>query len=342
METVELNLQRELFVSLYATRLKELRDTPFARLGMRQLEQIAGRRLEAVERALEGDLSRLERDLQQTALMRDEETFKAHHVVMALDEFRQVAKTVLWRGYEEFEKADDVLHWAVTSYVRFHEEVMTEQGMLRVVESLSLALEAKEKYTSSHSQSVQKIGEKIAKTLGVDIGLAGLFHDIGKIHVPDAILTKSSRLTSDEMTLVKCHPFHSFRIISSLYPEAASLCLRHHERPDGRGYPQGETNIPVEANVVAAADTLHAICSDRAYHRHSKLDIALDEIRKGRGTQFLPEVVTAVERAYGDMADLLAEMSAATEMTAPSASSIPDDARIAAASLETMAGGLSC
>lgn len=314
MGTLLINRERELFVSLYATKLKELRETPFALLGIRKLEQIADRRLEAVERALEGDPSKLEKDLQQTVLAYGRETFKAHHIVMSLDVFRQVAKTVLWRGHEEFSKVDDTLHWAVTLYVRLYEEVMTEQGLVRMVESLSLALEAKEKYTSSHSQSVQKIGEKIAKKLGVDIGLAGLFHDIGKIYVPDRILTKNARLTKNEMAVMKWHPYHSFRIVSPIYPAAASLCLRHHERPDGRGYPLGETTIPVEANVVAAADTLHAICSDRAYHRHEKLDAALNVIRTCRGTQFLPDVVTAVEQSYGDIDRMLTEISVATDL----------------------------
>jgi HD-GYP domain-containing protein (c-di-GMP phosphodiesterase class II) len=86
--------------------------------------------------------------------------------------------------------------------------------------------------------------------------------------------------------------------------------LRHHERPDGRGYPLGETTIPAEANVVAAADALHTICSNRSYHRHQKLDFALEKIREGKGTQFLPEIVTAVERTYGDMANFLTDLTA--------------------------------
>jgi HD-GYP domain-containing protein (c-di-GMP phosphodiesterase class II) len=206
-------------------------------------------------------------------------------------------------------KLDDVLHWAMGTYVKLFEELLTERGLVRMVESLMLALEAKEKYTSSHSQSVQKIGEKIACALGVDIGLAGLFHDIGKINVPDSVLTKNGPLTEGEWDLIRQHPYHSFRIVSPIYPEVASMVLRHHERPDGRGYPQGETTIPLEANVVAAADALHTICSNRSYHRHQKLDFALEKIREGKGTQFLPEIVTAVERTYGDMANFLTNLA---------------------------------
>jgi HD-GYP domain-containing protein (c-di-GMP phosphodiesterase class II) len=317
MKNLEPNPQRELFVSLYATKLKELRNTPYAQKDIRELERIAERRLEAVERAIAGDRSVFERHLQQTALYRGKEGFKAWHVVQSLDAFRSVARAVRWRQCQDFVKADDVLHWAVNFYVEIYEELMSETGLVRMVESLTLALEAKEKYTSSHSQSVQKIGEKIAQALGVDIGLAGLFHDIGKIHVPDSILTKTSELTEAEMQIVRQHPYHSFRIISPIYPEAASICLRHHERPDGRGYPMGETNIPLEANVVAAADTLHSICSTRSYRTHRKLDEAVEQIREGKGTQFLPDVVDAVERVYGDMAGLLAEVSSAAHIPAP-------------------------
>lgn len=314
MRVEDLNPQRELFISMYATKLKEMRHTPYAQFAIRDLERIAERRLDAIERAMAGDRTALERHLQQTALTRGKDSFKAYHVVAALDAFRDVAKAVRWRRCEDFVKADDVLHWAVTTYVRLFEEVMTERGLVKMVESLTLALEAKEKYTSSHSQSVQKIGEKIARSLGVNIGLAGLFHDIGKIHVPDSILTKSSELTEQEMAVMRQHPYHSFRIISPIYPEAASLVLRHHERPDGSGYPLGEKEIPVEANVVAAADTLHSICSDRVYRRHRKLDIALEQIRNGKKTQFIPDVVWAVERSYGDMANLLADISAKADV----------------------------
>ncbi len=311
MSLLDYNPERERFVTLYATKLKELRQTPYAQRDIRELERFAERCLDAVQKALEGDRTSLERYLQHIALHRGKEGFKAWHVLLGLEAFRDVAKIVRWIKCESFVQMDDALHWAISHYVRLHEELLTERGLVRMVESLTLALDAKEKYTSSHSQSVQKIAEKIARSLGVDVGLAGLFHDIGKIHVPDSVLTKEAPLTPEEWLLVQQHPYHSFRIISPISAEAASICLRHHERPDGKGYPLGDTNVPLEANVVSAADTLHSICSNRSYRRHQKLDIAVEEIRKKKGSQFLPEVVTAVERAYGDMAGLLSDLSAA-------------------------------
>lgn len=315
-EALSLDLERERFISLFATKLKELRRTPYAQRDIRELERMAERCLAAVEEAAKGNRGSLERYLTQAALYRGKEGFKAWHVLLGFDAFRDVSKLVEGGRSEDFVKTDDVLHWAVTRYAELYEELQTEQGLVRMVESLTLALDAKEKYTSSHSQSVQKIAEKISRTLGVDVGLAGLFHDIGKIHVPDSILTKTSALTADEYRVIQQHPYHSFRIISPIDPESASICLRHHERPDGRGYPMGDTRVPVEANVVSAADTLHSICSNRCYHKSQKLDIAVEEIRSHQGKQFLPEVVAAVERAYGDMAGMLSNLSegeAATE-----------------------------
>jgi HD-GYP domain-containing protein (c-di-GMP phosphodiesterase class II) len=306
---MNIHLERERFISLLATKLKELRRTPYAQRDIRELERMAERCLSAVEEAAKGDRGSLERYITQTALYRGKEGFKAWHVMLSFDAFRDVAKLMRAGQCEDFVRTDDVLHWAVTRYAELYEELQTEQGLVRMVESLTLALDAKEKYTSSHSQSVQKIAEKIGRTLGVDVGMAGLFHDIGKIHIPDAILTKNSALNDDEYQVIKQHPYHSFRIISPIDPEAASVCLRHHERPDGRGYPMGDANVPVEANVVSAADTLHSICSNRCYSKSRKLDIAVQEIRAQTGKQFLPEVVEAVERAYGDMAGMLSDLS---------------------------------
>ena len=304
MSAGELNLERERFLSLYSTRLKELRQTPYALRDIRELERMAERCLDAVRQALAGDRSALERYIHQTALYRGKEGFRAWHILLGFDAFRDVARLTPIENWD-FIRLDDLLHWAMRRFVELYEELQTDRGLMRMVESLTLALDAKERYTSSHSQSVQKIAEKIGRVVGVDVGLAGLFHDIGKIYIPDAILTKTTPLTREEWELMKQHPYHSFRIMTPISSEAASVCLRHHERPDGRGYPLGESIVPLEANVISAADTLHAICSRRSYRHHQKLDVALQQIRANKGMQFLPEVVTAVEQAYGEVADLL-------------------------------------
>jgi len=295
------------FINLYAARLKELQHTPYSQVDIRELERHAERYLEALLASLEGDRQPLERFVKLTLLTRAQAGFRAWHILQALDAGRDFFKTLTYTS-EQRAQLDDALHWAMIKFSQLYEEVQTERGLAKMVESLTLALEAKESYTSSHSQSVQRIGEKIAKLLGVHIGLAGLFHDVGKIYIPDAILCKKTPLTPQEWEVIKQHPYHSFRIVSPIAPTAGSLCLRHHERPDGRGYPIGETNSPIEANVIAVADTIHAICSKRRYDDSHKLDVALAQVRAGRATQFYPEVVDAVERAYGDVSILLTQL----------------------------------
>lgn len=295
------------FVNLYAVKLKEFPHTPYSQLDIRELERHAERYLEAMLASLQGDRKPLERFVKLTLLSRGQAGFRAWHILQAFDAGRDFFKALTCTP-EEFAQLDDALHWAMIKFSQLYEEVQTERGLAKMVESLTLALEAKESYTSSHSQSVQRIGEKIAKLLGVHIGMAGLFHDVGKIYIPDAILCKTTPLTPQEWEVIKQHPYHSFRIVSPIAPAAGSVCLRHHERPDGRGYPIGEPNPPIEANVIAAADTIHAICSKRYYNNSHKLDIALAQVRAGRGTQFYPAVVDAVARAYGDMSFLLTQL----------------------------------
>lgn len=299
---------KQSFVPLYAAKLKEMRETPYSKLDIRLLERQAERFLEGVLAAVNGNRKPLERFVQQILLLRSQTHVRAWQVLEALDTGRTLLRRFGWTA-EQREQLDDSLHWATIKFSQLYEEMQTEQGLAKMVESLTLALEAKERYSSSHSQGVQKIAEKIAKTLGVHVGLAGIFHDIGKIYVPDAILGKPTSLTPEEWEVMKQHPYHSFRIVSPIAPTTASLCLRHHERPDGRGYPLGEVNGPIEANVIAAADTLHAVCSQRSYQSSQKLETAIQIVGAGRGTRFYPEVVDAVQRNYGDMGALLARLA---------------------------------
>jgi HD-GYP domain-containing protein (c-di-GMP phosphodiesterase class II) len=295
---------RALFVGVYATKLKELRDTPYRYRPIRELERMAERCLEAVERALASDYSWLERYIGHIVLQLGREGFRSWQLIKAFDVFHDAAKR-LPQVFSDPTRVNDVLYWAIVRFSQLYEELQTVQGLSRMVESLTMALDSKEQYTSNHCRAVQKIAEKIAKVMGLDVSMAALLHDVGKIHIPDRILTKQGPLNPEEWSVLQQHPYHSFRIVCPINPEVASVCLRHHERPDGRGYPLGETDVRVEANTIAAADTLHAICSKRSYRNHQRLDIALRAIRSNAGTQFLPEVVNAIDRAYGDMAGLL-------------------------------------
>lgn len=316
MEHPDSNPDRDLFRGIYATKLKELHETPYCYRDFSEIERMAQRCLEAMEKAVAGDLTWMERYLGHVVLQLGREGFRSWQLIEGFNALHETAKR-LPGVLGESGKTEDLILWAIVRFSQLYEELQTVQGLAKMVESLTVALDSKEQYTSSHCRSVQKITEKIGRVMGLDLGLPALLHDVGKIHVPDRILTKGGPLNAEERAVLQQHPYHSFRIVCPINPEVASICLRHHERPDGSGYPLGETGVRVEANVIAAADTLHAICSRRSYRNFQRLDVALDTIRKGRGTQFLPEVADAVDKAYGDVAGLLASFTPAFQKGEP-------------------------
>ena len=124
-----------------------------------------------------------------------------------------------------------------------------------------------------------------------------LFHDIGKIAIPDVLLTKPDRLTADEYELMKRHSAEGARIVSKFgrLRESVPIIRHHHERWDGRGYPDGlaEDEIPLAAAVAGLADAWDAMTIERPYHRALSAEEALEEVRACRGTQFVPAVVDA-------------------------------------------------
>jgi putative nucleotidyltransferase with HDIG domain len=183
---------------------------------------------------------------------------------------------------------------------------LLEQSALEAVESLNATVDAKDPYTAGHSQRVQRIAVALGEELGLEreqlevLRFAGLFHDIGKIGVPDAILTKPDRLTELEFEIVKRHPVDGARIVGRLHSlhSAVPAVLHHHERWDGHGYPHGlrGDRIPLEAAVVGLADAVDAMTTDRPYSAARPLEDAADEVVRNRGTQFAPAVVDAFVR----------------------------------------------
>jgi putative two-component system response regulator len=121
----------------------------------------------------------------------------------------------------------------------------------------------------------------------------GLLHDVGKIGVPDAVINKPSRLTEEEFSLIKNHPVMGARILKNIkeMPQLSSGARWHHERYDGKGYPDGlkGKDIPEEARIIAVADSYDAMTSRRSYRDPLPQDVVRDEIVKGRGTQFDPD-----------------------------------------------------
>jgi putative nucleotidyltransferase with HDIG domain len=180
---------------------------------------------------------------------------------------------------------------------------LLEESALEAVESLNATVDAKDPYTAGHSQRVQRIAVALGEELGLErqqldvLRFAGLFHDIGKIGVPDAILTKPDRLTELEFEIVKRHPEDGARIVGRLHRLHAAVpaVLHHHERWDGRGYPRGlrGDGIPLEAAIVGLADAVDAMTTDRPYSCARTLADATEEVVRNRGTQFAPAVVDA-------------------------------------------------
>jgi putative nucleotidyltransferase with HDIG domain len=178
-----------------------------------------------------------------------------------------------------------------------------EESSLEAIESLNATVEAKDPYTAGHSQRVQQIAVAIGEELGLAsdrldaLRLGALFHDIGKLAVPDAVLTKPARLTEDEFDQIKKHSEDGARIVGKFGPlrETVPIIRHHHERWDGRGYPDklATGEIPLEAAIVGLADAWDAMTTDRPYHRGLTLEEAFREVRDGRGTQFAPQVVDA-------------------------------------------------
>ena len=178
-----------------------------------------------------------------------------------------------------------------------------EESSLEAIESLNATVEAKDPYTAGHSQRVQRIAVAIGEELGLTkdrldaLRLGALFHDIGKLAVPDAVLTKPARLTEDEFDQIKKHSEDGARIVGKFSPLRATVPIirHHHERWDGLGYPDrlGSGEIPLEAAIVGLADAWDAMTTERPYHRGLTLGEAFREVRDGRGTQFAPEVVDA-------------------------------------------------
>jgi diguanylate cyclase (GGDEF)-like protein/putative nucleotidyltransferase with HDIG domain len=178
------------------------------------------------------------------------------------------------------------------------------------MQSLSATVDARDAYTAGHSRRVQQLALAIGRELGLSqaeldlLGHAALFHDIGKLAIPDAILLKPSRLSSDEWSLMQRHAEEGARIIDRLgfLGDAVPAIRHHHERWDGAGYPDGLAGeeIPLGARIIHVADALDSMLTNRIYKVARPADEALEELRRGGGSQFCPRCVGALERLLGN------------------------------------------
>lgn len=175
-----------------------------------------------------------------------------------------------------------------------------EKLSFETVTTIANAVDARDVYTKQHSSRVALYAKLIAQQLGWDesrcenLYNVALLHDIGKIGVPDRILNKPGRLTDEEYEIMKKHVEIGAEILGkiSYIDNVMEVARYHHERYDGNGYASGlkGKEIPVEARIVNIADAFDAMTSDRIYRTKRSMDYVLDELRKGRGTQFDPDL----------------------------------------------------
>ena len=173
-----------------------------------------------------------------------------------------------------------------------------EKMSMQIVTALSGAIDAKDTYTNGHSTRVADYSRKIAQRAGLseevqsNIYMMGLLHDVGKIGVPDAIINKPGKLTYEEFSEIKKHPLMGAEILKNIteFPKLVTGARWHHERYDGKGYPDGISgeDIPFEARIIAVADAYDAMSSKRSYRKVLPQAYVLDEMEKGKGTQFDP------------------------------------------------------
>ncbi len=186
---------------------------------------------------------------------------------------------------------------------------------MRTIEALALAIEAKDQTTHDHLQRVRVYAVEVGKELKVEpeemeaLQAAALLHDIGKLAIPEHIVSKPGRLTPEEFEKMKIHPLVGAEILERVqfpYP-VVPIVRAHHEKFDGTGYPLGlkGTEIPIGARILSAVDFLDALASDRQYRRALPLHEAMSRLVDESGKSFDPQVVRVLERRYVDLEHLV-------------------------------------
>lgn len=183
------------------------------------------------------------------------------------------------------------------------QHLQLEQMSLQTIETIANTIDAKDPYTQGHSRRVAEYSEYIAQKLGYSdeevekIKYIALLHDVGKIAVPDPVLNKPSKLTDTEYEIMKTHTVAGGDILKDIQtiPDIALGAMYHHERFDGKGYPEGLAgeDIPMIGRIIGLADAYDAMTSNRIYRRRLSRQAVIDEIKRCRGTQFDPECVDA-------------------------------------------------
>jgi len=175
-----------------------------------------------------------------------------------------------------------------------------KQLFLGTIQAVTASIDAKDHYTRGHSERVSHLSERLARAMGLAdrdvewVRISGLVHDVGKIGVPEVVLTKPGRLTDEEFSAIKRHPEIGHNILRAVAPLGPALpgVLSHHERWDGKGYPNGLSGdgIPLIARIIGLADTFDAMSSNRSYRSALTREKVLAEITRCAGSQFDPKL----------------------------------------------------
>ena len=198
-------------------------------------------------------------------------------------------------------------HHRASELDMLREQQQRDKQLLReIIESFAKVIDMKDSYTQGHSSRVAKYTAMLARELGYDEETVeqyyniALMHDIGKVSIPDQVLNKPGKLTEEEFTTIKSHTTRGADVLESisLMPDILLGAEAHHERPDGKGYPNGlkGDEIPRVAQIIAVADTLDAMYSDRPYRSRMNYDKAVSIIKDASGTQLTEDVVDAFLR----------------------------------------------
>nr|WP_309100400.1 HD-GYP domain-containing protein [Fredinandcohnia onubensis] len=190
-----------------------------------------------------------------------------------------------------------------------------DQQMEGIVKGVIAALELKDPYTRGHSERVAKYAMVLAKELGAfsqdelkSFNYACLLHDIGKVNIPDSILMKPAKLTNEEYEIIKTHPVVGEEAVKNVKGLGSSISIirSHHERWDGKGYPDQlkGNDIPLNARITAIADAFDAMTSSRSYRGALPVEEAYNRILQGEGTQFDPNLVALFKKVYPQWIDI--------------------------------------
>ena len=251
-------------------------------------------------------------------LMRNIEEYNKtalYHLSIAVGESRLHSDTGIRKSISDWKMEADLNMYR--DKVRYHKPVENNenQSLKDLIHCLISVEEAKDSYTAHHSDRVKEYSELIARSLGLSeasvslITHAAHLHDIGKMGINDNVLGKPGKLTDDEFSIIKQHPVIGAKILmqSNYTHELVQIVLHHHERYDGRGYPEGlkGEDIPIGARIVAIADSIDAMTSKRVYRDAMSLEYCKQEIEKNLGVMYDPAIGKVVLEHWNEVVDLL-------------------------------------